>query len=133
MTNLPRKVLSMLPQICQWIALRHILFSGFMANRSTLFWYEEALDDPIQWHQQWLASVGLHLPAAIVTSIADAAVGSKHDFMASELDHHPGGINREGRSWRDEVTPALLESMDEIVRIWLPPVLLARLGITLQQ
>lgn len=34
------------------------------------------------------------------------------------------------RTWKDEVSPEILDKMDDILRTWLPPVLLARFGLT---
>lgn len=34
------------------------------------------------------------------------------------------------RTWRDEVSPEIVDEMDDILRAWLPPVLVARFGLT---
>lgn len=56
----------MLPTVCQWVALRYILFAGLMSDQSTLFWYDEAKADPVAWHNDWLDFVGLRLPPSVV-------------------------------------------------------------------
>ncbi|CAN0243185.1 unnamed protein product, partial [Ectocarpus fasciculatus] len=60
--SLDQTVLMILPQVCHLTALRHILFEGLLAGRSELFWYEEAVADPLDWHYRWASLAGLMLP-----------------------------------------------------------------------
>lgn len=38
-----------LPILCQWLAIRYILFNGLIPHRSISFWYNDAIDDPLEW------------------------------------------------------------------------------------
>lgn len=115
----------MLPTICQWVAIRHILFDGFMSDKVAFFWYDRANEQPLEWHQRWYNFVGLNLPSSVVENAADFA---KQKTVV--LNGHPGGAKAtKSRDFRDEVDQALLLRLDDILRIWLPPVLLARLGV----
>lgn len=117
---------NMLPSICQWVAIRHILFDGLMADRAAFFWYERANTHPVEWHSRWYTFIGLKLPTSTVQVAATYAV-----MMTKNLNGHPGGVEATlDRTYRDEVDPALLEKIDEILRVWLPPALLAKLGMS---
>lgn len=85
--------------------------------------------DPLAWHYRWLASVGLQMPAEVVKGAASAA--ARHDFIfpSKGVDEHPGGNASERRSYRDEISAVTLAGFDDVLRTWLPPVLLARLGV----
>ncbi|CAN0485431.1 unnamed protein product, partial [Scytosiphon promiscuus] len=37
-----------LPTLCEWIAIRHIQFSGVLRHRSIEFWYSDALADHLE-------------------------------------------------------------------------------------
>jgi len=48
------------------------------------------------------------------------------------MDAHIGGhASGDNRTFRDELGPESLAMMDDVVRMWLPPVLLQRFGIEL--
>ncbi|CAM9643384.1 unnamed protein product [Scytosiphon promiscuus] len=123
--------LKSLTSVAQWIALRHILFEGLMANRSETFWYEDATEDPLDWHFRWTALAGLRLPISWVEGIASLRLIGPWMDMTTGVNPHPGGHKvSETRTWRDEVSPEIIGDMDAILRQWLPGVLLARLGIS---
>ena len=42
-------VIRELPIMCQWLAVRYILFTGMLVDQSMQFWYEDAMDDPLAW------------------------------------------------------------------------------------
>lgn len=130
--SLDEFVFSALPSITQWVGIRYILFEGLMADRSTVIYYEDMLGDPVGFHYQYLHSVGLQMPFNVVQNMADEA--SRGNFTlkgVKGMDPHPGGANATGsRSFKDEVSEEVLEKMNEVVRVWLPSVLLARFGIT---
>ena len=130
-------VLEVLPNLCQWMSIRYALFSGPMAQQSTMFWYEDAMSDAVTWHHNWLASVGLNLPESIVQKMAHAAEREEFDFETLGRNEHPGqeakGAVEEHTShqdWKENVPAEILEEIDDILRLWLPPVILARLGIS---
>ena len=121
-----------LPILCQWVAVRYMLFSGFLRNRSMEFWYNDAMQDPVAWHYHWFHSVGLQLPLDIVETTAQAAAADDLGFNHKEIDLHPGEKVRTEttvRRFEDEVSPDILEIADAVLRQWLPPVLLEKVGI----
>ena len=121
-----------LPIVCQFMAVRHILFSGLLAHQSVEFWYKDSMADPLGWHYHFLDSVGLQLPYQLVVDTAEAAAANQHNFKHKDFDRHPGEMNRSStgmRRFEDEVTPELLKAADAILRVWLPPVLLEKLGL----
>ncbi|CAM9437971.1 unnamed protein product [Ectocarpus fasciculatus] len=122
--SLDEVVLEILPQLCHWTTLRHIMFEGLLSDRSELFWYEEAVEDPFDWHYRWASFAGLILPGGWI----DGMVAANEEETI--LNVHPGGEERSAtRTWRDEVSPEIRQEMDSILRKWLPGVLLARLGV----
>ena len=121
-----------LPLICEWLALRHILFSGLLPHQSMELWYNDAVADPLEWHYHWFDSVGLQLPYHIVNGAAEAAAANDLGFNHKKVDSHPGEPPRADmgvRQFKDEVDPDVLKTADAILRVWLPPVLLAKLGV----
>ncbi|CAN0434111.1 unnamed protein product, partial [Scytosiphon promiscuus] len=62
-----------LPVLCQWIAVRHILFSGIIRHQSIAFWYHDALADPLEWYYRFYDFVGLQLPHPTVNGAAEDA------------------------------------------------------------
>lgn len=121
-----------LPSICQWLAIRYILFSGLLPHQSVVFWYNDALADPIEWHYHWFDAVGLQLPFGVVKNTAKAAAAGELRFNHKAIDVHPGEEARTGtgvRRFEDEVDPEVLEIADAVLRVWLPPVLLQKLGV----
>lgn len=126
-----------LPILCEWLAFRYILFSGFLADQSMESWYSDAMADPLEWHYQWFDSVGLQLPYDVVSDAAEIAAGNKLDFTHKDFDKHEGEEDRAEdtgvRKLEDEVGPEVLKAADDILRQWLPPVLLARLGVDLAE
>lgn len=122
--TLDEAVIAFLPGICQWIAIRHILAGGIMPKTSHLFWYEESKDRRIEWYFRLLASFGLQLPVSEVSTMVDLAA------HVGGYNVHPGGMAPAAmRTWRDELHSDMEAEMNEILRTWLPPVLLARFGV----
>lgn len=121
-----------LPIMCQWLAVRYNLFAGILAEQSVEYWYEDAMDDPLDWHYQWYFSVGLQLPFHVVEATAQAASADELGFHHKAVDKHPGEKERaeEGvRKFEDEVSPDTLEIANGVLRRWLPPILLERFDI----
>lgn len=122
-----------LPMLCEWMAVRYILFSGFLADKSMEFWYEDSMDNPLGWYYHWFYSVGLQLPANVVQAAADAAAANNLGFPQKHVDKHPGEEVRNdttsARRFEDEVTPEVVEASNDVLRVWLPPVLLEKLGV----
>lgn len=132
--TLPEYVFAILPKICMWVCIRYVLFAGVLGKQSTMYWYDEAVADPLAWHQTFLHSVGVHLPSSVVVNAKDAALRNEFDFVFKHKDRHMEGKgveNKVERSWQDELGPHSLEEVDKILRVWLPPVLLAKLGVSL--
>ncbi|CAN0226733.1 unnamed protein product [Scytosiphon promiscuus] len=127
-------VLTMLPGIARYVGLRFNLFEGPLGKQSEIFWYEDSLNDPLQWHRRWLAFAGLHLPVSVVQAASDAATRGEFPFWTEGgPNKHPGGKKPSAkRSWKDEVSAELHGEIDEIVRRWLPPAVLAKIGLPLE-
>lgn len=121
-----------LPIMCQWLAVRYTLFSGSLSHQSTEFWYRKALANPLAWHHTWFDMVGLQLPFNVVNATANGAVAYDFRFNKKHIDVHPGeeGKGDPGvRKFEDQVSPQVLHLADEVLRVWLPPVLLEQLGV----
>lgn len=122
-----------LPLMCQWVAIRYILFSGILPDQSVTFWYDDTMADPWNWHTRWFYALGLQLPIHVIASTAQEAVANDFSFQYKTIDKHPGGETPAAagvRRFEDEVTQETLELADAILREWLPPVLLTKLGVT---
>ena len=121
-----------LPILCQWVALRYMLFRGLLVHQSMEFWYDDVMSDPLRFHYHWFYSVGLQLPPQVVKGTTQAAVADKLGFGHKDIDAHPGEKPRNDsgvRRFEDEVSPELVEMANTVLRAWLPAVLLDRLGI----
>lgn len=121
-----------LPIMCQWLAVRYTLFSGSLSQQSTEFWYGKALANPLAWHHTWFDMVGLQLPFDVVNATANGAVAYDFTFNKKHIDAHPGQEEQADpavRKFVDQVSPEVLHLADEVLRIWLPPVLLEQLGV----
>lgn len=124
--------LAFLPTTCMWVTLRFLLFEGMLSRQSTVYWYEDALKDPLGWHRHFLEFVGLHLPETVVSEAARRSFrgGKIMNFPSKGIDAHVGGQEATPeRSFRDELMPQTLLKMDQTMRTWLPPVLLTKLGV----
>lgn len=122
-----------LPIVCQWLAVRYLLFTGYLADQSTEFWYNDAMVNPLDWHYHWFYSVGLHLPFHVVEAAVQAAGADDLGFHHKKVDLHPGEEVRTepgARRFEDEVSPEIVAIADEVLRTWLPPILLERFGVT---
>lgn len=123
--------LRILPILCQWIAVRHILFGEYLPEQSTIFWYEDIMTSPVEYHRKWLASVGLHLPVRELESAAEIALRGEFDFSVKGFDLHPGSSTHpQNRTYRDELADDTLAKMVPILRQWLPPVFLSKIGVS---
>ncbi|CAN0301614.1 unnamed protein product, partial [Ectocarpus sp. 6 AP-2014] len=125
--SLDQTVLMILPQVCHLTALRHILFEGLLSGRSELFWYEQAVEDPLDWHYRWASLAGLMLPPSWIVGMVAKVVDGPG---ARKFNPHPGGGEiSANRTWKNEVSPGIHQEMDSILRTWLPGVLLTRLHV----
>ncbi|CAM9512001.1 unnamed protein product [Ectocarpus sp. 8 AP-2014] len=126
--SLDEAVLVILPQICQFTTIRHILFDGQLSSRSTIFWYEDAMRDPLDWYNRWASLAGFTLPASWIKDIHASLTEATENGRKREP--HPGGqVVSSDRTWEDEVSPETREEMNSILRTWLPGVLLARFDV----
>lgn len=120
----------MLPTICRYVHLRWLLLQERMPDKTVEFMYDESLADPLGWHQRWLSSVGLTPPRSVVQEATDSALRREYDFKGKGVDEHPGGkAATPARSWEDEISAEVVEQLNGICRVWLPPVLLEKFGI----
>lgn len=121
-----------LPIVCKWVSIRYLLFTELLANTSAVFWYDDAVADPVDWHDRYYSFVGINMPREVVNTAAREASrgGSILGFHSKGLDKHPGGIKPSvTRSYRDELSRDSLTDMDDVLRLWLPPVVLEILGL----
>lgn len=123
-------VLKIFPSMCQWLAIRYVLFQELMADYSTVYWYDESLADPLLWHGQWHTSLGFQFPHSVLAETTDAAVNRRFNFPTKGRDPHPGGAAaKPNRTFEQEVSAETLAAFDEIMRTWLPSVYLDRFGV----
>lgn len=128
-------VVAMAPVLCQWVALRYILFSAVLQEKSTVFWYCDAFLDAHRWHYEWMASVGVHLPEPVVEEMAEAALREYFDFDTMGKNDHPGVATVDEQqdaprpTWQELLKPETLVELDVIARKWLPPALLVKLNV----
>ena len=123
---------NMLGHVCMWTTVRHLLFTKVLADRSELFLFEDMLIDPVDWFGRFFPFVGLKLPVEFVFDMAEIASGGSRMFGYGHkgIDEHPGGHEPGGnRTFRDELGPESLAMMDDVVRLWLPPMLSKRFGV----
>ena len=129
-------VAAVLPVTTQWVAVRHILFEDVIRGQATSFWYREAMEDPTRWHNRWFQTIGLQLPTEIIQIMVDAAAVGDFGVGGKIINIHQGpetGADQaktEAKKFEDEVSPHLLATADDILRQWLPNVLLTRLDVT---
>lgn len=122
-------VLETFPIICQWVALRHILFEGILKRRTISFWYNDALADPTLWHRQLVGFLGLNLPEAVVEAASKATAEHRLSFKTKAIDKHPGGENATvSRSYVDEIKEETLIRLNEMLVLWMPPLIGHRLN-----
>lgn len=123
-------VVQVLPVISQWVGIRHILFEHLMADRSTVLYYDEILAEPVLFYRRFLDSVGLQLPSDAVEDMTVAASRPRFPIgLRRRESFRVAAESSASPSFKDEVSSEVLEQMDEIVRLWLPPELLVRFGI----
>ena len=81
-------------------------------------------------------SVGVHLPVDVVEDMAIAATNDQFSFKTPGKNEHPGEVTAENEetdeaeslpSWKTEISPELMDSIDNTMHTWLPPVVLARI------
>lgn len=131
METLDAFALRVLPVLCQWTTIRFILFNEYLSEQSTVFWYEDARAEPLLWHRNWLASVGLNLPLEVLQTATETALRGEFDFRVKGFDQHPGRDEEASRrTLHETLRNDTLHSMEPIMRLWLPPTLLARFGVS---
>ena len=126
-------VMTMLPEFCQWVSVRYLIFAELLRDNSTMFWYDEALEDPMLWQADFFDFVGLKLPNDVLWKAAEAAMrgGSIMGFPSKGIDKHEGGAAvADVRSFRDELNSTTLANMDDVLRVWLPPTILRRIKVS---
>lgn len=128
--NLDEFVSKYLPTICQWLAVRSIVFEGYAGANSTVFWYEDTIADPWKFHRDWLGSVGLSLPAEVVDGAVEAAMSGTFAFRSKGIDVHAGqGTDLQHRSFENTLRNETLAQAISTMQTWLPPNFLTKLRI----
>ena len=134
-TSLDQYFQKNLEVISQWMSLRYFFFTQILADQSELFWYEDHQDDPFDWHVRYLAFIGLNLPVDETLAIArTASEGDLNDILGYNekgIDVHPGSPAKRSNysTFEDELGEESLQMMNDVVRRWLPPVVLRKLGL----
>lgn len=126
-------VVAMLPVFCQWVSVRYLVFAELLRDASIIFWYDEALEDPVFWHVGFFEFVGLRIPDEVLRRAASVATrgGSMFGFPSKGKDRHDGGAAvAPTRSFRDEINSTTLSNMDDILRTWLPTVMLEKVNVS---
>ena len=92
-----------------------------------MFWFEDTVNNPLKWHLQWMSFTGVQLPATMLDWMAQAAVERGSHYLNAHIGGQKASANR---TWIDEVGADVVNGVDDILRAYLPPVLLARWGVT---
>lgn len=122
--------LAHLAAVTKWISVRYMVFSELLPqNQTEVFYFEDAISDPVDWHRRFYLFAGINLPPPMVHRVAEIAQngrGSHNDTsLASEQTAFTANSDR---SFRDELKPETLVYMDNVLRIWLPSELLEKFG-----
>lgn len=117
-----------LPAVTKWISVRYMVYTEMLPqNQTEIFFFEDAISDPVDWHRRFYSFAGLNLPPPMVHRAAEIAQngrGSSNDTsLASE---EAALIANSDRSFRDELKPDTLAYMESVLRIWLPSELLEK-------
>ena len=136
LVDIDRYFVAHLPAEAKWMSVRYFLYSELLPkNQTELFWYEDAVADPVEWHRRYFSFVGISLPPPLVQRAAEIALrGTNATASALEAgQEEAGGDERapsaeQRRDFRAELKPDTLAYMDSVLRIWLPQELLERLG-----
>lgn len=126
-------VVAMLPVFCKWVSVRFLVFAELLRDTSTIFWYDEALEDPVFWHVVFFDFVGLKIPDKVLRRAAIVATrgGSIFGFPSKGIDRHDGGAAAaRTRSFRDELNSTTLADMDDVLRTWLPKIMLDQVNVS---
>eukprot|EP00752_Nemacystus_decipiens_P011502 g10214.t1 len=132
--------LAVLPALCKWTSVRHRLFAEALAAQSTVYWYDDVLEAPLKWQYNLLYYLGLNMPAAVVEWVVHVVTSESPAggfFATADArgdDERPvrgkGGALAASWTYRDEVSTESLRVADHILRVWLPPVLQEKLGVS---
>ena len=124
---------TMLPMFCRWVSVRYLIFAELLRDSSIIFWYDEALDDPVFWHVGFYDFIGVRVPDKVLRKAAEVAMrgGSIFGFPTKGLDKHEGGAAAGlSRTFRDELNSTTLANMDDVLRVWLPTEMLQKVGVS---
>ena len=122
--------LAFLPTLCKWLSVRFLLFEVILKEQSSVFWYDGAVSNPLVWYSQLYSFAGLNAPPALLdeTVYAHDEGGLNLGLQLQNLDSHPNGTA--SRSYKDEVSAPVVDIIDDILRQWLPPAFLDRIGVS---
>lgn len=125
-------VAALLPVMTKWISVRYLLFVELpVPQPPSIYWYNETLSDPIEWHRKFYSSIGIRLPEDVIAEQARrAALGdSMFGMVPKGYDlHFDPKDNSTTQSFRD-LGAATVEEMNNELRLWLPPVVLDKLDL----
>lgn len=126
--------LRMLPTICGFVHLRYLLLLEVMPEKTVEFIYDESLACPLGWHRRLMSALGLAPPWTVLRNAMNTALRKDFGFMTKGIDTHPGGMPvGPTRSFENEISAEVKARLDDLCRVWLPPVLLDKFGIATEQ
>ena len=122
--------LAFLPTLCKWLSVRFLLFEVILKEQSSVFWYDDAVSHPRVWYSQFYSFAGLNAPPTLLDETVHAhdEGGLDLGLKLQNLDSHPNGTA--SRSYKDEVSADVVDVIDDILRQWLPPAFLDRIGVS---
>lgn len=122
--------LAHLAAVTKWISVRYMVFSELLPqNQTEIFFFEDAISDPVEWHRRFYTFAGINLPPPLVHRAAEIAQNGRgsHNDTSLALEQTALTVNGD-RSFRNELKPDTLAFMDSVLRIWLPNELLEKFG-----
>ncbi|CAN0026612.1 unnamed protein product [Choristocarpus tenellus] len=123
--TLDEYVLSVLPSYCQRTLFRVLLFGTVLRSRTLLLFYEDILAAKVASFGKLVRFFGMNLPGVVIEALENAP-----DQPFEEHTGETRSAKQENqRSFKDEVSPETVFSMDEIMRGWLPSELLVRWNV----
>eukprot|EP00752_Nemacystus_decipiens_P011154 g9910.t1 len=122
-------VIQNFPVFCKWLVIRLALFTRmFPKDRVAFFWYDRWQKTPLKWHRQLFQAVGLRVPESVAVASSRAALADEFPFFSKGRDAHLGAVpDAESHTYRDDISVETALSIDETMRLWLPPRFIAQL------
>lgn len=122
-------VISNFPVFCKWLVIRMAIFARmFPKDKVAFFWYDRWQSTPLRWHRQLFQAVGLRVPESVAVASSQAALADDFPFFSKGRDAHPGTAPAaDSHTYRDDINVETARSIDETMKLWLPPKFIAQL------